>query len=148
MAIVAMKSRMIIGQFAGCYPPSMDSAAPPAGAPVVRFRTSIVSNIKVATHMQEIRVEANHFSDCPPASAIQPAVERHVKAARNSEHEIIAPHRAHENPRPNNNPQASDSPPHMPPEISAVFAAGLKPSWPLFGSYITARTPTPIRNRP
>ena len=55
----------------------------------------MISNTNVAAHMLVISVEANHFSDCPPANAIQPAMERQVKAARNSEPEIIAATRAH-----------------------------------------------------
>ena len=87
----------------------------------------MASNTAVASHIPVMSVEANHFSVCPPANAIQPAMERQVKAARNSEPETIAATRAHWKPRPNSNPQASDSPPQIPPEIKAVWAAGLKP---------------------
>lgn len=98
--------------------------------------------------MQVINVAANHFSDCPSANAIHPTMDRQVNAAKNTPQQTIAAIRAHEKPRPSKTPQTIESPPQMPPEINAVLAAGLKPMAALFGSYITATKPAPIRNRP
>ena len=53
------------------------------------------NNPSVAAHMQVISDAANHFSGCPPKHAIQLAIARQVKAARNSKLERIAPQRAH-----------------------------------------------------
>ena len=109
-------------------------------------RQSTPSEANDAPNISVINDAAKSFGS-PADTAIHPTIDRQANAATSTKVLTPAAIRAHPNPRNINTPHNTESPPNIPPEISAVFApAGFdkNPATP----QSTRKIPKPTNQRP